>query len=79
LVSRFIGSSECQVNISDYSNEGFITFLYKSLFNRIPDGQGYDNWILNMNEGMDREETIINFCHSSEFEEPCSYFNIMPY
>lgn len=79
LVSRFVSSNECQKNISQYSNEQFITFLYKSLFNRLPDSQGYNDWVLTMNEGMDKEEVLINFCHSPEFENICTYFNIEPY
>jgi len=79
LVTRFVSSIESQDNISGYSNEQFIVFLYKSLLNRLPDSQGYENWVLNMNEGMGKEEVLINFCHSPEFQEICNYFNIEPY
>ncbi len=75
LVMRFISSTECQEDISGYSNEQFVIFLYKSLFNRAPDNQGFDGWILNMNEGMTREDVIKNFCSSPEFKEISIYFD----
>lgn len=74
LVYRFINSDECQTDISGYNNEEFITFLYKVLFNRAPDPEGYENWLSHMNEGMDKNEVIINFCNTNEFEDICNYF-----
>ncbi len=74
LVVRFISSTECQEDISEYSNEQFIIFLYKSLFNRASDSQGFENWLLNMNEGMTREDVIRNFCSSPEFKEIATCF-----
>lgn len=64
-------SDESQTNISDYTNEDFITFLYKLLFKRPSDSERYINWLVNMNEGMIKEEVITNFGHNPEFETLC--------
>jgi hypothetical protein len=79
LVQRFIFGEECQSRISDYTNEQFITFLYKALFNRAPEEYGFNAWLARMNAGMTGEEVVNGFTHSPEFEPICTYFGIKPY
>ena len=79
LVNHFISSEECQAKVSGYTNEQFITFLYKIIFNRLPDPDGLNSWLTNMSAGMTKEEVVNNFGHSTEFESLCEYFGIKPY
>ena len=79
LVQRFIFGEECQSRISDYTNEQFITFLYKALFNRAPEEYGFNAWLAHMNAGVTGEEVVNGFTHSPEFEPICTYFGIKPY
>ncbi|GFP21940.1 hypothetical protein HKBW3S06_01166 [Candidatus Hakubella thermalkaliphila] len=76
LVNHFIFSEECQYIISDYTNEEFITFLYKALFKRKPDSEGYTAWLAHMAAGMTREEVVGGFTDSEEFVNLCKEFGI---
>ncbi|MBE3092559.1 MAG: DUF4214 domain-containing protein [Chloroflexi bacterium] len=60
-------SKEFQNKISGYTNEEFITFLYRTLLNREPDIGGYNNWLVQMSNGMSRKKVIENFTKSEEF------------
>lgn len=79
LVNQFIFGKECQKTISGYTNKEFITFLYKALFNRVPDTNGLNAWLARMSAGMTKEEVVNGFTHSLEFELICKNFGIMPY
>jgi len=79
LVKGFIFGEECQARISDYTDEEFITFLYRVLFNRAPEDYGFNAWLARMNAGMTREEVVDGFTHSEEFINLCKEFGIMPY
>jgi hypothetical protein len=79
LVNQFIFSEECQSRISGYTNEQFITFLYKALFNRAPEEYGFNTWMTLMNAGMTREEVVNGFTHSEEFVNICNAFGFIPY
>jgi len=79
LVSQFIFGQECQKIISGYTNTAFVTFLYKTLFNREPDKDGLNAWLARINGGMTKEEVVNGFTHSLEFELICKNFGIKPY
>lgn len=79
LVSQFIFGEECQKTISDYSNEEFVKFLYKAMFNREPEADGFNAWLSRMEASMTREEVVSGFIHSLEFEPICKYFGVKPY
>ncbi|MEA2016390.1 MAG: DUF4214 domain-containing protein [Actinomycetota bacterium] len=79
VVERFIFGEECQTRISDYTNEEFITFLYKALFNREPGTDGYNAWLTRMSAGMTKEEVVDRFVHGEEFVNLCNTFGITPY
>ena len=78
LVNQFIFGKECQKTISGYTNNEFITFLYKALFNREPDSDGLNAWLARTSAGMTKEEVVNGFTHSLEFEMICKYFGIKP-
>ena len=79
LVNQFIFGKECQSIISNYTNEQFVTFLYKALFNREPDLYGFNAWLARMGAGMSKEGVVNGFTHSLEFELLCKNFSIKPY
>jgi len=68
LLYSFIFSEECQNTISDYSNEQFIKFLYRALFNREADNEGLNNWLALIDAGMTKADVVNAFTHSLEFE-----------
>lgn len=78
VVYEFIFSPECQNIISGYDYEQFITFLYKTLFNREPDAEGLKDWLDGMNSGIKKEEIVSRFTNSSEFVNLCKEFGIQP-
>jgi len=79
LVNGFIFGEECQVRISDYTNKEFITFLYKALFSRAPEDNGFNAWLARMSAGMTKEEVVDRFVHGEEFVNLCNQFDIIPY
>ena len=79
LINVFVFGEENQVIISDYTNSEFIIFLYEKLFNREPEDDNYNIWLMRMNNGMTREMVVKSFTRSAEFENLCSQFGILPY
>ncbi len=79
LVNGFIFSEENQAMISEYTNSEFIIFLYRILFNREPGTDGFNAWLSRMNAGMTIEDVVNGFTHSTEFENLCNLFGIVPY
>ena len=79
LIQQFIFGEECQKIISGYSNEEFIKYLYKALFNRTPGADGLNAWLARMSAGMTKEEVVKQFGLSEEFVILCNFFGIKPY
>ncbi len=79
MVNGFIFSEENQALISDYTNSEFIMHLYEVLFDRAPGAANYDAWLSLMDGGMTIEDIVNSFTHSTEFEDFCNLFGIMPY
>ena len=79
MVNGFIFGEENQARISDYTNSEFIIFLYEVLFDREPGTDGYNAWLSRMNAGMTIEDVVNSFTHSTEFENLCNLFGIVPY
>ncbi len=79
LVKSFIFSEECGARFLEYSNEEFITFLYKVLLGREPEESGFNEWLALMNAGMTREEVVDIFTRSEEFANLWKLFGVTPY
>ncbi|MCL4378438.1 MAG: DUF4214 domain-containing protein [Actinobacteria bacterium] len=79
LVNQFIFGAEFQAMISGLTNEQFITLLYRALFVREPDADGFKAWLDRMNAGMTKEEVVNGFTHSQEFVNLCNEFGVTPY
>jgi LCP family protein required for cell wall assembly len=63
----------------EYSNEEFVTILYRAFFNREPDTNGYNAWLERLAGGMTRKSVLDGFLKSKEFSELCSDYGIKPY
>ncbi|MBP5290990.1 MAG: DUF4214 domain-containing protein, partial [Lachnospiraceae bacterium] len=58
------------------SDEEFVTVLYRTMFDREPDADGFNAWVKVLKDGVDREQVIRGFTKSIEFENLCSSFGI---
>ncbi len=74
----FVSSEECQARIAGYSNEAFIQFLYRAMFAREPDPEGYAGWQGALANAMSREDVVRGFSASQEFQAICSSFGMHP-
>ena len=79
LINAFVFGEENQVIISDYSNSEFILFLYEVIFDRAPGTDNLNTWLALMDIGVTREEVVFGFTHSTEFENLCNQFGLIPY
>lgn len=67
VASGFINSNEFLTNYgSDLSDSQFITNLYSNMLGRTPDAAGYEYWLTEMQNGVTKEQTLINFSESAE-------------
>ena len=78
VIFGFVFSQELEPIISPAGPDEFITFLYKNVLNRAPDPDGYNNWITHMNAGMSKEEVLLHFVDSDEFQSICEMFGLKP-
>jgi LCP family protein required for cell wall assembly len=62
-----------------YSNESFVTILYRAFFDREPDTYGYNAWLERLTDGMSRKSVLDGFLKSEEFSELCNNYGIIPY
>jgi uncharacterized repeat protein (TIGR01451 family) len=54
----------------DNSNQTFVTNLYRELFGRDPDSQGFQNWVSALQSGsLTRQDLVNAFLHSQEYED----------
>jgi hypothetical protein len=79
LVKSSMFGEECGAVFSQYSNEEFITFIYKVILWREPEESGFNTWLTLMNSGMTKEEIVDKFTHSEEFANLWKQFGVIPY
>jgi len=60
----------------DLDNEEFLNTLYTVFFDRKPDGEGFRNWMIALENGTTRSEVISGFTHSAEWNNTCAQFGI---
>jgi hypothetical protein len=78
LINGFIFSDENKAMTTGDTNEQFITSLYRLIFDRVPDADGFKGWLDAMNAGMTKEEVVSHFASSAEFIELCNEYGITP-
>jgi hypothetical protein len=77
IVYYFVFSDELKPRITIMGSEEFVTFLYKNIFNREPDSDGYNNWVSLMKNGMSKEDVLLLFLNGNEFKNICMMFGLM--
>jgi hypothetical protein len=65
--SQFAASSEFIRRYGELDNDGFLTQIYRNLFDRDPDPSGRDYWLRRLNGGAKRGWVMRQFCESSEY------------
>ena len=78
MLFRSVFSKELEGKISAATPEEFVTFLYKNVFKRNPDPDGYNNWVSVMKDGMTKKEVLLRFIDSGEFNNICKTFGLKP-
>jgi hypothetical protein len=59
--------------------EEFVTKLYRVLFDREPDAQGFSDWVSSLYNGAEMADVLERFIYSQEFEILCNSYGIAPY
>ena len=76
VVKNFFNSTEfIEKNLS---NEEFVTTAYKVILDREPDAAGAKSWIKALDDGASRQDVILGFAQSVEFENLCQTYGIRP-
>lgn len=60
----------------DYSNENYLTYLYRVFFDREPDPEGWDVWMGLLESGTSRRDVMYGFIGSTEWANVCFSFGI---
>jgi len=60
------------------SNEDYVTIMYRALFDREPDANGYTTWLSWLNNGLSKLWILSGFASSQEFKELCVRYGISP-
>ena len=76
LASDFFFSGEFMAK--NKNNEDFVRLLFRTCFNREPDGAGFDNWVGMLNKGYSRNFVLANFVNSTEFKNLCNSYGVKP-
>lgn len=67
IANGFLGSSEFAANTGSLNNSAFVNALYTSVLGRVADAGGAAFWNNNLDHGLTRAETVLNFTDSVEF------------
>lgn len=60
------------------SNDEYIHHLYRALFNREADKEGFSTWTNAFSDGVSRRFVCHGFLGSDEYREMCASYNIVP-
>ena len=74
VASGFINSQEFVSK--NLSNDAYLQVMYKAFFDRVPDPQGYSDWMGQLNSGSSRQFVLAGFVNSTEFSNLCTKFGI---
>lgn len=76
----FIRITDCpEFKDKGLNNEEYLKVLYGVFFDREPDTDGYYYWYYSLEEGMySRDEVLVNFAYSEEWQGICKKFGILP-
>jgi len=74
VAAGFINSQEFVSK--NLSNDAYLQVMYKAFFDRVPDPQGYSDWMGQLNSGSSRQFVLAGFVNSTEFANLCTKFGI---
>ena len=74
VAGRFLTSPEFVGN--NYSDEEFLTHLYRAFLDREPDTRGMQSWLRTLKSGVSRQGAIDGFAGSDEFTKICLKYGI---
>lgn len=60
----------------NYSNEEYVTILYRTFLDRDPDSQGLKHWMGMLNHGSSRLEVMQGFAYSPEFQNLAASYGL---
>ena len=75
VAQGFIDSTEFKAR--PLSNEEYLKILYRTFFDREPDGAGLEAWIGVLDSGLSRLHVFKGFAESQEFTEICEKYGII--
>ncbi|MEI7615951.1 MAG: leucine-rich repeat protein, partial [Actinomycetota bacterium] len=78
VTEHFLFSDEIGAKVAAMSSVEYVNFLYSTLFARVPDADGYNNWLSYLNGGFSKEETLRAFLNNEEWINICTLFNVTP-
>ncbi|MEI7990407.1 MAG: DUF4214 domain-containing protein [Chloroflexota bacterium] len=78
VVEHFLFSDEIGAKVAAMSSVEYVNFLYSTLLDRLPDTDGYNNWLNYINSGFFKEETLRAFLNNEEWINICKLFNVTP-
>jgi len=78
VVEHFLFSDEIGDKVAAMTSVEYVNFLYNTLFARVPDADGYNNWLSFLNGGFSKEETLMAFLNNEEWINICKLFNVNP-
>ncbi|MCQ2533350.1 MAG: DUF4214 domain-containing protein [Clostridia bacterium] len=62
---------------SDPTNEEFVAYMYRAMFGREPDTDGFNTWVQELINGKSRIDVFRGFVGSLEFNNLCSQYGIV--
>lgn len=76
IVFNLVFSDELNPKISSMGPQEFVIFMYKNVFNRDPDPNGYNNWVSLMQKSVSKKDALSLFLNSGEFNTICRVFGL---
>ncbi len=67
IAEHFMSSPEWAARYGDVDDARFIELLYRNVFDRVPDDEGYRYWQARLHEGYPRTTLLLGFSESAEF------------
>ena len=77
VAGNFINSPEFLTR--NTSNEDYLLVMYRAFFDREPDNDGWNYYMIKLNNGESRDTVFNGFVYSPEFETLCNNYGISPY
>ncbi|MBP5493203.1 MAG: DUF4214 domain-containing protein [Clostridiales bacterium] len=74
-IVRYFCLSEELLNM-DLDDQNYVAILYRAIFDRTPDDEGFRHWYCFLCAGGSKESLVAHFINSPEFADLCDYYGI---